>query len=214
MNSTRRDQGGFPQQDFAGATYVTLSLPRTPSRLCRNRYKPPSCLQPTGTCAQARGWRCSPQGAHVSPPQASTAAWTRRQKVRPFSGRCQRAEVTARPRKMLQPKCVWEMVTQESELLRLPLPSPPPCPGQQAREQERAALLMPQYWPLMGRRQASTGPGQGGVRAPETGQQGGCMEMARLGRSSTGKPGPHSGGARGHGEARPGQRRCPGPQEA
>ena len=36
--------------------------------------------------------------------------------------------------------------------------------------------------------------------------------MARLGRSSRGKPGPHGGGAQGHGEVRPGQRRCPGPR--
>lgn len=158
MNSTRRDQGSFPQQDFDGATYITLSLPRTPSHLCRNCYKPPSCLQPTGTCKQARGWRCSPQGTRVSPPHASTATQTRRQNAHPFSGRCQRAEVTTRPRKMLPPECIWEIVTQDSELLRLPLPR---CPGQQAGEQEQAALLMPEYCRLVGRRQASTGPRPG-----------------------------------------------------
>ena len=68
------------------------------------------------------GLALQPTGHPRVPAQASTAARTRRQNVRPFSGRCQRAEVTARPRKMLQPKCVWEMVTQDSELLRLPLP--------------------------------------------------------------------------------------------
>ena len=123
MNSTRRDQGSFPQQDFHSATYVTLSLPRTLSHLCRNCYKPLGCLQPTGTGERARGWCRSPRGTRMSPPHASTAARTRRQNTLPFSGQCQSAEVAARPQKMRQPKRVWKKVTQDSELLCLPVPA-------------------------------------------------------------------------------------------
>ncbi|XDA76115.1 hypothetical protein R6Z07M_006256 [Ovis aries] len=59
---------------------------------------------------------------------------------------------------MLPPESIWEIVTQDSELLRLPLPR---CPGQQADEQKQAALLMPEYCRLVGRWQASTGPRPG-----------------------------------------------------
>lgn len=158
MNSTRRDQGSFPQQDFRSATYVTRSLPQTPSHLCRNCYKPLGCLQPTGTSERAPGWCRSPRGTRVSPPHASTAAQTRRQNTLPFSGQCQSAEVTTRPQKMRQPKRVWKKVTQDSELLCLPVPAVSRSTGPRAGAGSPADATV---LCSLGRRQESTGPRPG-----------------------------------------------------
>lgn len=186
----------------------TLSLPRTPSHLCRNCYKPRAVSSPQGPASKPGAERCSPQGTRVSPPHASTATRTHRH-ARPFSGRLPRAEVTTGPG-----RCYHRVHLGDSDSgFRAAACPTARCPGQQARpEQKRAALLMPEYCRLVGRWQASQAPGQDGVSAPETGWQGRLRGDGKTRKEQHRKAWPAQPSTQATEEATPGQRRCPGSQ--
>lgn len=67
----------------------------------------------------------------ASPTQSTAAQRTCARKTRVLTERCQRAEVTAQSRKMLQPEGIWKVLIQASELVASPRskPTDPPAGG-------------------------------------------------------------------------------------
>ncbi|CAM9941975.1 unnamed protein product [Rangifer tarandus platyrhynchus] len=169
-----RAEGGGPPTAAAARPETTLEQHRGPPGIQwdavpffsgpgqlpeeRNCYKPLGCLQPTGAGERARGWCRSPRGTRVPPPHSSTAAWAPGRTCCPSLDRAKALRSPPGPRRRGNPSAfARRRLRVQSCCASLSLP----CPGPQAREQEQAALLMPQYCALVGRGQESTGPRPG-----------------------------------------------------